>query len=100
MQMKKIPVNISNISVSDKYGLQVSFFFKEEDFLLNKRKILEDMVTLAVDFCGRIVSPERTSLLGEMGYFINIGFIGKSKYTAFKCFTKCLLLEDYVLVQT
>lgn len=101
MQMKKIPVNIS-YDVSDKYGFRVSIFFKEEDFLLNKRKILDDIVTLAVDFCGRIdfLSPRRTSLFGEIGYFIHIEFTGissKSNLVAINYFIKCLLLEDYVL---
>lgn len=99
MQMKKIPVSVYKL---DNYGFKVSFFFREKDFLSNKKKILEDLTTLGIDFCALVeYLPERVWMLEEMGYFIHMIFIGRSRESnniAIHYFTKCLLLDDYVFI--
>lgn len=99
MQTKKIPVSIYKLGSSE---FKVSFFFREKDFLSNKKKILEDLVTLGIDFCATLeYLPERVRMFEEMGYFVHMIFIGKSRESnkiAIDYFTKCLLLEDYVFI--
>lgn len=69
----------------------------EKIFLLNKDKILTDMISLSKEYRGVLELIEKTSMFGNDYYLIKIIFSGESSGTALSYFIKTLQLEDYEL---
>lgn len=94
--MSAIPVLI-RYDTFGYHAIGVYLYIDEMTFLLNRDKILADMISLSKEFQGVLELVEKTSIFGNTSFLIRISFSGESNNTALSYFIRTLQLEDYKL---